>query len=66
MKCVILYNRMMVRIYFLILLQISKFAKLLGCLSYISVNTEIEFQIHISSFGRVTALVVLIITAIPS
>ena len=31
-------------------------------LSYISVNTDIEFHIHISSFGRVTALNVLFIT----
>ena len=45
---------------------ISKYAKLIGCLSYISVNTEIEFQIHISKCGRVTALHVLFITAIRS
>ena len=36
--------------------SISKFAKLNENLSYISVNTDIEFQIHISSFRRVTAL----------
>ena len=44
--------------------MISKFAKLFGNLSYISVNTKIEFEIHISSFGRVTAINVLEIIAI--
>ena len=35
---------------------ISKFAKLIVNLSYMTVNTDIEFQIHISSVDRVTAL----------
>ena len=38
---------------------ITKFAKLNENLSYISVNTEIEFEIHTSSYERVTALNVL-------
>ena len=38
---------------------ILKFAKLNVNLSYISVNTDIEFQIHIAPFGRVTELNVL-------
>ena len=40
-------------------LNISKFAKFIGYLSYISVNTEIEFQINICSFGRVRTINVL-------
>ena len=32
----------------------KKFAKLIGTLSFIPVNVEIEFQIDISPFGRVT------------
>ena len=44
----------------------GKIAKLIGNISYISVNIKIEFQIHIFSFGRVTAINVLEITAIRS
>ena len=46
----------------------QNFAKLIGTLSYIPVNIEIEFQIHIIPFGRVTALninCIIIIIKIP-
>ena len=46
--------------------MISKFAKLFGNLSYISVNADMEFEIYIPSFDKVTAINVLEITAIRS